>query len=160
MPHSHGPLKKKPLGSCKHYSKSMSLRRTEALCFMPHNLHGPAPRSLRHGPIALLGLRYSAQEPKLPSGFYLKPSGEPYTHSVPDLAEELVTQLPDVAKPTLPSMLQPLHRTRITPISRSVAAWRRWRPSSPSKLRGWRARSWTPPASDLLDYPTTQCQAQ
>lgn len=108
--------KGKASGNCKRYSKSTSLKRPEALCFMPHNLHGPAPRSLRHGLIALLGLRYPAKEPKLPSGFYLKPNEDPYTHSVPDLADELASQLPDVvAKPHLPSMMQPPPRTGSLP---------------------------------------------
>lgn len=64
----------------------------------------------------LLGLHSSAMEPTLPSGFYLKPNREPYAHSMPDLADELVTQLLDVvAKPRLP-------RTRITPTGHLVAA--------------------------------------
>ena len=39
MTHSDDPLKKKPLGNCSNFKKSMNLKMTETLCFMSYKLH-------------------------------------------------------------------------------------------------------------------------
>lgn len=58
--HSDDPLKKKPLGNCRNFKKSMNLKMTETLCFMSRKLHEHL-KARETDWSALLGLYYSIQ---------------------------------------------------------------------------------------------------
>ena len=60
MSHSDDPLKKKPLGNCRNFKKSMNLKMTETLCFMSRKLHEHL-KAWETNWSALLGLYYSIQ---------------------------------------------------------------------------------------------------
>lgn len=103
LTHSNGPLKKKPLRNFQSYDKSMSLKMTEAQCFMLHKSHGQTPRSLRNGLICFSRLLFKRAQAAF--WFLLETQQKSYKHSVPTLRDELIIQfsLHDSIAPAFPA---------------------------------------------------------